>query len=119
MLENALAELFKTGVLQRHLRKSVRVYKQRRDTFCELMRTHLNDYVNFQVPDGGMAVWTRFDPAIDLKALAAKALQKDLYFSDGSASNLPPALAGGVRLGFASSNQSELEESVEIMTALI
>jgi GntR family transcriptional regulator/MocR family aminotransferase len=119
MLENAIAELFKTGVLQRHLRKSVRVYKQRRDTFCELLKTHLNDYVDFQVPDGGMAVWTRFDPAIDLKAVAAKALQKDLYFSDGSLSNLPSQLHNGVRLGFASSNQNELEESVEIIKALL
>jgi GntR family transcriptional regulator/MocR family aminotransferase len=119
MLENALAELFKTGALQRHLRKSVRVYKQRRDTFCDLLKTELNDYVNFQVPDGGMAVWTKFDRGIDLKTLAAKALQKELYFSDGSLTNLPESFYNGVRLGFASSNSDELEESVSIIKSLL
>ncbi|WP_026632874.1 MocR-like pyridoxine biosynthesis transcription factor PdxR [Dyadobacter alkalitolerans] len=124
MLENAIAELLHTGVIQRHLRKSVRIYKQRRDLFCELLRSQLGDHVTFQVPDGGMAVWTQFDPNINLAKLAEKALQKDLYMSNGSsgipagnAYDEPPGSA--IRLGFASSNAQELEESVEIVRNLL
>ncbi|NIJ53997.1 MocR-like pyridoxine biosynthesis transcription factor PdxR [Dyadobacter arcticus] len=119
MLENAIAELLQTGVVQRHLRKSVRVYKQRRDVFCDLLKTQLGDKVEFEIPDGGMAVWARFDPSIDIEKLAARALQKDLYFSDGSLLKRPGEGKDSIRLGFASSDLSELEESVGIIKDLL
>ncbi|KAA6436889.1 PLP-dependent aminotransferase family protein [Dyadobacter flavalbus] len=119
MLENAMAELLHNGIIQRHLRKSVRVYRQRRDLFCELMKIHLQDYTDFQVPDGGMAVWTRFDPGIDLVRLAEKALARDLYFANGAANALLGQPRNAVRLGFASSTPEELEESVRIIRNLL
>ncbi|MCF2506229.1 PLP-dependent aminotransferase family protein [Dyadobacter sp. CY107] len=124
MLENAIAELLHTGVIQRHLRKSVRIYKQRRDLFCDLLRSELGEYVKFQVPDGGMAVWTQFNPDINLTKLAEKALQQDLYMSNGT-SGIPKGngfvepLNSSIRLGFASSNADELKESVEIIRNLL
>lgn len=119
MLENAMAELLHTGIIQRHLRKSVRVYRQRRDLFCELLKTHLHAYVKFQVPDGGMAVWTQFDPEIDLVKLAERALVQDLYFANGASSVLLKQPHNAIRLGFASSAPEELEESVGIIKNLL
>ncbi|KQS28123.1 PLP-dependent aminotransferase family protein [Dyadobacter sp. Leaf189] len=117
MLENAIAELMQTGVIQRHLRKSVRIYRQRRDHFTGLLKSELGNYLQFDVPDGGMAVWAKFHPAIDLPHLASKALQKDLYFSSGFSQSKD--FANMVRLGFASSNLNELEESVSIIRDLL
>lgn len=119
MLENAIAELLQTGIIQRHLRKSVRVYKQRRDLFCDLLRSELSDIAHFQVPDGGMAVWTQIDPDVDIAALSAKAARKDLYFSSGKVSGFPPEFRNYIRLGFASSDQCELEEAVSIIKDLL
>ncbi len=119
MLENAVAELLQTGVIQRHLRKSVRVYKQRRDLFCELLSAGLSDKVHFEIPDGGMAVWTRFDPAIDIASLSEKAARKDLYFSNGKIAGYPTPFRNYIRLGFASSDPGELEESVKIIKDLL
>lgn len=119
ILENAMAELLRDGIIQRHLRKSVRVYKQRRDVFCELLKTQLGNYVEFQIPDGGMAVWTKFDPGIDLKEVAAKALANDLYFADGTSQGIFSNSYNATRLGFASSTIDELEQGVNIMRKII
>lgn len=119
MLENAVAELLQNGVIQRHLRKSLRAYKERRDVFCELLKTQLSAYTEFQIPEGGMAVWTRFDRSIDLKILSQMAAAKDLFFSEGAGIHANPGLCNGTRLGFASSTTSELEQSVEILTDLL
>jgi GntR family transcriptional regulator / MocR family aminotransferase len=119
MLENAVAELLRTGVIQRHLRKSLRLYRERRDVFCELLRELLGEYVQFEIPEGGMAVWTRFEPAIDVSMLSKNALRQDLYFSEGVGIHSNPALNNGTRLGFASSNTTELLQSVEIIQKLI
>lgn len=113
LLESAVAELLQNGIIQRHLRKSLRVYRQRHDVFCDLMTSQLHKYVQFKVPDGGLAVWTQFDPRIDLVALSQKALKQGLYFEgDGTNSN-------AIRLGFASSTVEELELSVEILAKLL
>jgi GntR family transcriptional regulator/MocR family aminotransferase len=119
LLENAMAELLQLGLIQRHLRKSLRIYKARRDAFCELLASRLGKAVEFSVPDGGMAVWTKFDPAINLPALAGKALKKDLYFSDGRFYNPASRRIHATRLGFASSTIEELEKSVEILRGII
>lgn len=119
MLENAFAELLHTGVIHRHLRKSLRLYRERRDLFCELLRTELGNDVSFQVPVGGMAVWTGFDRRIDLEKLAEKAQLKGLYMYDGQSFNKADPTLNHTRLGFASSSPSELEQAVGIIKKII
>lgn len=119
MLENAIAELLQNGTIQRHLRKSLRVYRQRRDLFCGLMKDQLDGAVDFEIPDGGMAVWARFDQQIDLSALAVKALRKDLHFSDGLVHDYSSKRLNATRFGFASSSTIELENCVAILAQLI
>lgn len=116
ILENAIAELLQNGVIQRQLRKSLREYRERRDVFCDLLKTQLGNCLNFQVPDGGMAVWAQFDKGIDLEVLAQKALKKDLFFSNGKHHH---PLSNVTRLGFASSSVGELEQCVDVLSELI
>lgn len=112
MLENTVAELLQTGVIERHLRKSLKEYRKRRDVFAELLQNELSDYVQFQLPDGGMAIWTLFDKSLDIERFAERCLKQELFFSNGK--HLHPTL-NGTRLGFASSNEEELVRCVEVM----
>lgn len=118
-LDNAIAELLQSGIIQRHLRKSVRIYRQRRDLFCHLLQSELSNWLSFRIPEGGMAVWTLFDKQVDLVRLSRQALKKDLLFSDGRV-HLPALnLVNGTRLGFASSSPAELEKCIAILTRLL
>jgi GntR family transcriptional regulator/MocR family aminotransferase len=119
MLENAMADLLQNGIIQRHLRKSLRTYRQRRDVFCDLLNTYLSPYIDFQKPHGGMAVWTQFNPSVNISALAEKAFQNDLFLADGTENNAPTQVPNAVRLGFASSTTEELEQCVEIMKKIL
>lgn len=115
MLENAIAELLQEGIIQKHLRKSLRVYRERRDFFCKLLSQNLKNEVSFQIPEGGMSVWTKFDKSIDLVKTAENALKNGLYFSNGTQHNLPDNIINSTRLGFASSTIEELEKCVAIL----
>ncbi|MER0442099.1 PLP-dependent aminotransferase family protein [Emticicia sp. W12TSBA100-4] len=115
MLENAIAELLHEGIIQKHLRKSLREYRERRDFFCELLSQKLKNEVSFQIPEGGMSVWTTFDKSIDLVKTAENALKNGLYFSNGIQHNLPNNTINATRLGFASSSVAELEKCVEVL----
>jgi GntR family transcriptional regulator / MocR family aminotransferase len=115
ILENALAELLQEGIIQKHLRKSLREYRERRDFFCELLSQKLKNEVSFQIPEGGMSVWTKFNENIDLVKSAENALKNGLYFSNGLQHNLSDKNINSTRLGFASSTVEELEKCVEIL----
>lgn len=119
MLEFAIGQLIKTGELKRHFRKALRAYCTRRDCFCDLLTTELSTAAQFTKPDGGMAVWTRFDPSIDMELLAQRAAHQGLALSSGLAHNPPNQRLNGTRLGFASSNEAELERSVAILKKVV
>jgi GntR family transcriptional regulator / MocR family aminotransferase len=115
MLEMAVADILKDGTLERFLRKSLKTYRERRGIFSELLDTHLSDFVKYDLPEGGMSIWTKFDTKINLLATALLAFKNGLYISDGSQFDSPQLQPNATRLGFASSNESQLEQSVEIL----
>lgn len=112
VLEKAIAELFKLGEIQRHIRKSLGIYEQRRDTLAACLNEYLGKQIYFDKPEGGMAIWATFDKSIDLYKTTKKALKNGLHFSDGQ--NYAPN-ENSTRLGFASLNKEELEQAVAIL----
>jgi len=119
LLELAIAELLKLGVIQSSLRKNRKIYLHRRDYFARLLKTYLSDYLQFELPQGGMSIWTHFDQAIDLNQLQDKAAREDLFITNGAQVSASYPQLNATRLGFASSNEEELEESVKILKRLI
>lgn len=114
LMENAIAELYKDGTITRHIKRSVKLYKERRDHFCECLQKELGAAISFKVPDGGMSVWTKFLHH-DLKVIAPKALVRGLIMKDGTAYDLGKQRFNAVRLGFASLNVKEQLQAVKIL----
>ncbi|SKD04549.1 GntR family transcriptional regulator / MocR family aminotransferase [Chitinophaga ginsengisegetis] len=106
--EQALANLFEDGTIDRHLKKSNKIYKERRDLLCHLLRTKLGDAVKFTVPSGGMAIWLRFSKKYPLKKIAAKAAALGLQMTSGEQYHYGASSQNALRLGFASLNNKEI-----------
>jgi GntR family transcriptional regulator/MocR family aminotransferase len=100
LIENAIAELYKDGTIDRHIKKSVKLYKERRDHFCGLLASELGGLISFQVPEGGMSVWTRF---IDhsLPVVTRAAYQRGLVLEDGTDYDTNRMKYNSTVLGFA------------------
>ncbi len=111
-LEHAVLELFRLEVLPRSLRRARGLYQRRRDHLAALLSSELQNEVTFRIPDGGMAIWTKFREDIDLVSASKRAYHLGLSFSDGS-----QYVNGnnGTRLGFASMNEEELTEAVRLL----
>lgn len=116
LLEEAMANLLKNGDIGRHLKKSNKIYHERRDLLCKLLQEQLNEYVSFRIPDGGFAVWVKYLNGLDTAAVSKKAAEMGLSVSTGSdywyANDHNHTF---VRLGFASLNSKEMEDAVEIL----
>jgi len=111
LIENAIAELYKDGTIGRHIKKSVRLYQERRDHFCELLSQELGDRISFSVPEGGMSVWADF-LGNRLPAVVEKAYKNGLILSDGTDYDTGRIKYNSTTLGFASLNAGEQEKAV-------
>ncbi len=114
ILEAALALLFKDGTIKRHLKKSLKTYQKRRDVFCEVLQNRVGDVINFQKPNGGMAVWAQFDPSVSVANLSEKVKEKGLLIANGTAHGV-----NAIRMGFASQTESEIERGVAILKSFL
>jgi len=115
LLEEALAYLFKAGDMQKHLKKSVKLYHQRRNILCGLLEQELKDIVTFTKPQGGLALWTRFKKEYPLPAISERAAANGLMISDGRMYDVDGYHFNALRIGFASMNEKELEEAVSLL----
>ncbi|MDO3644765.1 MAG: PLP-dependent aminotransferase family protein [Mucilaginibacter sp.] len=120
LIEEAMANLLKNGDIGRHLKKANKIYHARRDILCGLLKERLNGHVKFKVPDGGFAVWVEYLNGVKPAAVAARASVMGLtisygrdYYHDAAYPNY------SVRLGFASLNEKELEQAVDILKKAI
>lgn len=111
LMEVALAECYRNGTMSRHIKKVVKIYRERRDHFCTLLKNHLGDRISFKIPEGGMSVWTTFKD-MDLKRISERAARNGLTMPDG---RIYSTELNATRLGFASLNLKEQDKAIRIL----
>ncbi|MBD3907248.1 PLP-dependent aminotransferase family protein [Chryseobacterium sp. Ch-15] len=106
-MQNALAIMIKEGELKRHLKKAKKVYQQRRDYLDSLLNKELSQYISYQLPTGGMAIWIKLLPQYPISQLEVmKGLKIKTINLEQNA----------FRFGFASMNEKELEDVVHLLS---
>lgn len=116
VLEHVMSLAIETGELQRHLKKTLKIYQSRRDLFCHLLAKHFSEIVTFKAPEGGMAIWTRFDQKISVGSYFPELLKKGLFMN---IDKVYVRELNALRLGFASVNEKEITEAMAIMADVI
>jgi GntR family transcriptional regulator/MocR family aminotransferase len=119
LMEEALATLYRDGEMQRHITRSVKLYKTRRDLFCALLEAELHEIVEFMKPLGGMAVWVTFKPAYSLGRLSSSLSHQGIYMNDGSRYNIDGMAPSSLRIGFASMNEVEMRYFIKVLKQLV
>jgi len=120
VMELALLELFEDGSIKRHMKKALNTYQRRRDFLCALLKQKLSDVIDFKVPDGGLAVWARFDKSVPLVALSAKMRAQGVVISSGTIHNneLHDSM-NCTRMGVGFMTEREAEHAVGVMLKTI
>ncbi|RYY53462.1 MAG: PLP-dependent aminotransferase family protein [Chitinophagaceae bacterium] len=120
LLEEAMANLLRNGDIGRHLKKANKLYHERRDVLCRLLQERLGDEVEFDIPDGGFAIWMAYKNGVDRQRVAREAALMGLTIGSGCEHYHDPAVQHNhVRLGFASMDTRELEKAVGILARAI
>ena len=111
VLEWAVADLMRDGILSRHLRKARKVYAERRDHLVAGLSPFLGTRLAFDEPRGGLALWLRGAEGVDLDAWVRAARGRGLVLH-------PPShfafrgMGTGTRMGFGQLEPERLDEAV-------
>lgn len=114
LMEHVLGEMIAEGEINRYLKKSLKTYQERRDYFVSLLEQNLGDYIDFQKPSGGLAVWMKWKIPINLMQLSRNCTQNNLF--------IPKTLLyqnknlTAMRLGFGNLDLKEMDKSIEILS---
>lgn len=115
LLEEAIAELLSTGEISRHIKKSHKVYLGRLENTCRLMREELGEYLTFDRPNGGLAIWATYRKGISASAVSLNAANLGLKISDGRNYFFDPNIKmpdNFIRIGYCSLDEREMTSAI-------
>lgn len=114
LMERALGEMIEEGEIHRYLKKSLKVYQERRNHFAELLKENLDELIQFQKPSGGLAFWLEWNIPVNLMQLSRNCAQNNLFIPKTLLYQTKDITA--MRLGFGNLNFEEMEKSIEILS---
>ncbi|NMH87685.1 aminotransferase-like domain-containing protein [Flavivirga algicola] len=113
ILELTFSNFIKDGSLDRHINKVVRIYKARRDLFCKLLKEELSEYLSFEIPMGGMALWVTLNKNYSWDTVTEIAKQQKLIISEWQRYDVANIKHNAIRMGFSCYNETEAREFVK------
>jgi len=111
--ELAVAELMMSGEIKRHIRRTFKIYNERRNVLMNLVSSQLSDFVNFDEPSGGLALWLRLNSGLNINDLEKSALNKKVRILPGTLFSASAEEVHAIRLGFGSLDVKELELGIK------
>lgn len=114
LMEHVLGEMIAEGEINRYLKKSLKTYQERRDYFVSLLEQNLGEYIDFQKPSGGLAVWMKWKIPVNLMQLSRNCAQNNLFIPKTLLYQNKDLTA--MRLGFGNLNLNEMDKSIEILS---
>ena len=112
LLELTFASFIKSGDLDRHIRKVMKIYQQRRDLFCKLLKEELDDFFEFEIPKGGMAVWAKLNTKYSWETTSEIARAHKLEIGNWQRYDIAKLKHNCIRIGFATYNEKEIYELI-------
>lgn len=107
-----LAEFVKTGMLDKHLKRMIRIYAQRLETIEKCMERHLPAGVQWTHPEGGMSIWITLPPGLDAAELLIHARERGVLFVPGRYFYVGSPQPNTLRLGFAGVEEKDIARGI-------
>ncbi len=119
LMQRVLDRYVTVGRYQAHLRRTTRVYRQRRDLLLAAMRERLPE-VTVSPPEGGLFAWLTLPEQVSSRTLLRHALLERVVFAPGARFFADPADGDHfVRLNFAAVAPEEITRGIGRLRAAL
>ena len=113
------AEFMGSGALDRNLRKSIDLYREKRDYMISLLERYMPQGVSWTYPDGGLFLFLTLPEQIDTVAMYDKALSSGVAYVAGSFFYPDGSHRNTMRLNFSFLDRSRMEEGIKLLADVI
>ena len=116
-----LAEAIKTGLIERHVRRIAKVYKEKRDAMVKALDEHFPEYTWYSRPIGGFFVFTYvFKEGFDARKLMDLALKKyKVAYVPGQGFHPDGTGANSMRLNYSYPTAEQIWEGIRRLSQMI
>ncbi|KQM51734.1 GntR family transcriptional regulator [Pseudomonas sp. Leaf15] len=108
--QKMLADLINEGELKKHLRRVSKEYAARREVLQSCLHEAFGERVQVRTPEGGLALWVRFQDETDVDRLVENALGQGVVVRSARQFSPEGLSENALRLGFASLNRDEIRQ---------
>jgi GntR family transcriptional regulator / MocR family aminotransferase len=117
--QRVLAHFMEDGDFYRHIRKSRRIYSERRKLLIELLNSQLNEFIEFDDHQAGMQLTVKFRTDINDQEISELAKQQGVHVSPLSAQYHGKPARSGLIMGFCGFNETEIRDYLENLVKII
>lgn len=119
LLDRAVYELLREGILARYIRRCCAYYKSKIVRVADLLDRYLAAYIDYDLPDCGLAFWLRFRQPVNADLLKERLSKKGLSLTPIYNYVLDNVPRQAMRIGFAAPELRTLEQAFKIIAAEI
>lgn len=114
---NTIAQMVISAYLEKydidvHIDKIREVYRKRRDTAIEAIRSAFPSDIKFTKPEGGLFLWIELDEKIDTAKLLEKCLEHNVAFVPGTSFFPNTKKCNTLRINFSNMPEDKISEGI-------
>jgi 2-aminoadipate transaminase len=119
LIQHMVARWVASRGYERHLKRVVPVYRERRDALLAALERHLEGEYRASPPAGGHHLWVTLNRPLDERALYAEAARAGVSFIPGGAITAERRSQTSLRLSFSLLDPDRLDEAVKRLARAI
>jgi DNA-binding transcriptional MocR family regulator len=119
LLQAALYEFCRQGLLERHLKRVVAAYRERRDAMMDAMRRHFPREVRWTKPEGGLVVWVTLPPGMDADEVASECRSRGVLVGRGDLFHVDGGRHNNLRLVYAQADPAAIRRGIRAMGSIL
>ena len=118
-VQKITARYIEQGLLDINLRKTIELYRRRRDYMLKCFREQMPEGVKWTEPDGGLFLFVTLPPAMDAARLLEKAIRKNVAFVCGSVFYCNNEGHNTMRINFSFADEKDTCEGIRRLAEVI
>jgi 2-aminoadipate transaminase len=119
LIQHVVARWLATGAYDRHVERTMPLYRERRDALLASLERHLAGEYHVDTPHGGHHLWVTLRRPLDERALYSEAARHGVAFTPGGAVTAERRSQTSFRLSFSLLEPARLDEAVRRLARAI
>lgn len=118
IMEQAVLELIKEGAVRKHIKRATIHYRNKRDFVYRLLKQHMADCADFNLPDGGLAFWITLKAELNWDIVTRLLLDHKIKIIHPKHYGFDQHI-NGFRLSYGSLSEEQLEQSIKVIGEIL